>query len=119
MKLLKQFCSPNVSPTHRAESAVLMKMSEGEAETKMKRSESEGRLLEPALQRRPGLVFDDARGQRLWPERQKIGSSAGPADELDLAAERFGGNIEGLVEKETAWRDQRTLAQIEGLGETE
>src|SRR5437762_7293558 len=82
-------------------------------------AESERRLLKPALQRGQCLIFNNSRGQRFRTERQKIRDPAGGADELNVAAEGGGSDIERVIDQQTTWRDQRAFAQIERLREPE
>src|SRR5206468_11455141 len=82
-------------------------------------AESERRLLKPALQRGQRLIFNNSRGQRFRTERQKIRDPAGAADELNVAAEGGGSDIERGIDQQATRRDQRTFAQVERLKEPE
>src|SRR5438094_8624204 len=82
-------------------------------------AESERRLLKPALQRGQRLIFNNSRGQRLRTERQKIRDPAGGANELNVAAEGGGSDIERGIDQQATRRDQRTFAHVERLKEPE
>src|SRR5205085_9848613 len=80
------------------------------------RAEGEAGLLKPAAHRWNGLILNHSRRQRFGSEGQKIGDPSRPADQLDLAAERFRIHIDGAIEDETTRCNQGTLPQIERLG---
>src|SRR5437867_929623 len=83
------------------------------------RAEGEKRLLQPALQRGQRLIFDYPGRERFRTERQEVAEPNRAAGQLDFAAKHSGSEIERGVTDKTARRDQRAVAQIERLSETE
>src|SRR5438270_11852469 len=81
------------------------------------RAERDRRLVKPAFQRRPRLIFNNSGRQRFRTERQEVRDSPGAADELNFAAESSRSYIERVVDQQSARRDERTFAQIQRVSE--
>ena len=69
-------------------------------------------------EREQGPPVDLAR-LRLLADRQEIGDPPGAADEIDVAAERARGEIDGVIDNQPAARVHLAVAQIERLGDAD
>ena len=53
----------------------------------------------------------------LVSDRQKVSEARGAPDEIDVTADRTGGEIQSVIEDETAARVHFAVTQIKRLGE--
>src|SRR5947208_16529329 len=70
-----------------------------------------------AFVKRPNHTGAGAELEQGFSKRDEVTGTGGRPKKLDLASDRAGGKLEGLIKDKTATRHDRAIAQIEGMKE--
>src|SRR4029077_1895221 len=80
------------------------------------RTKRQRKLPEPRHSSAASIIFQHTGSERLRGKRKIIANPSGTADKLNVAPEFSQCQVQGVVDEQPPWRDERTIAQVKGIG---